>query len=105
MDYSLVGRMPPLASWDAASLSTGLQQLPCMFEACLSQLRATQHTCHLAGPFALVHPPNTRSGPPGLIRLLNQEMLICKGCDLRQVRDADHLLPLRQGLQLPSHSL
>ena len=55
--------------------------------------------------FALVHPPDAGPSPPILARLLNQEMLVGKGRDLRQVRNAHHLLPLGQRLQLSSHRL
>ena len=53
----------------------------------------------------VVHPPDLGLGPPALLRLLNQKMLIRKRRNLRQMGDAQHLLPLGQRLQLSPHRL
>src|ERR1035441_4860270 len=95
----------PRIAYHSSSLPARLQQLPRVLQTRLRQLCAAQHPRHLACPLVLIHPPDRRSRPSTLLLLFNRKMLVRKRRNLRQMRNAHHLLPLRQRLQLAPHRL
>src|ERR1035441_4330038 len=95
----------PRIAYHSSSLPARLQQLPRMLQTRLRQLCAAQHPRPLACPLVLIHPPDRRSRPSTLLLLFNRKMLVRKRRNLRQMRNAHHLLPLRQRLQLAPHRL
>src|SRR5277367_6256626 len=99
----------PDAWWDASwpsegcrglTLSAGFEQMRRMFQAGLGQLRPAQHAGDLLRSFGVVHATNLGLRAPAFLCLFNQKVLIAESCNLRQMRDAQHLLSLRQSLQL-----
>src|SRR5579871_6418453 len=76
-----------------------------MFQAGFSQRCATEHPGYLLRPLRIFHASNLGLGTPALFSLLDQEVLVAKRSNLRQMRDAQHLLSTRQRLQLSPNSL
>ena len=62
------------------------------------QLGAAQHAGHFLLALGLVQLPNRSVRASGALFFLDQKMLIRKGGNLWQVRDAEHLLRARQRL-------
>ena len=76
-----------------------------MFPRSLGKLRPRQHPRHFLGAF---FPGNlTDSGLRAAcgFALLDQVVVIRKGCDLRQVGDAEHLVAFGESLQFLPHGL
>src|SRR6202022_5001598 len=71
-----------------------------VFETGLSQCGTAQHASDLLDPFNIIHPPHIRLGASPFLSLLDKKVLIAKCSDLRQMRNAQHLLALREHLQL-----
>src|SRR5579875_2775076 len=77
-----------------------LQHLLRVTERRLRHRRSADHARDLFGAFGRSQQTNGGVRAPLLLLLLNQEVLIGEGRDLRQVGHAKHLLDARQSLQL-----
>ena len=86
-------------------LSAAFQQMCSMFQAGLGQLGPAQHAGDLLGPLRILHAANLGLRAPALLRLLDQKVLIAERRNLRKMGDAQHLLALRQRLQLSPNRL
>src|ERR1700730_16905466 len=71
----------------------------------LSQLRTRQHACHFFGPFFSTNLAHGSLGATRSFTLLDQVMMVGKGCDLGQVSDAEHLIAFGESLQFLPHGL
>src|SRR5260370_41014341 len=76
-----------------------------MFPRSLRQFGSRQHARHLFSTFFARNLANGSLRPPSSFTLLDNVMMIGKGCDLRQVGDAKHLIAFGERLQFLPHSL
>src|ERR1700678_8660 len=81
------------------------QQMFGVFQAGLSQLGTTKHSGNLLCALRIFHAANVGLGAPALFGFFDQEVLVAKRCNLWKMRDAEHLLALRQRLEFPSNRL
>jgi len=70
-----------------------------MLPRSFSQLSSRQHARHFLGALFAGNLPNGGLRAARSFALLDQVVMIGKGCDLRQVGDAKHLIALRERLQ------
>src|ERR1700722_10839016 len=92
----------PLDRWSYHPVvvsAVGADHLLGMFPRCLGQLRTREHACHFFGALFSCDLSNRGSGSTGGGAFFDQVVLIGKRGNLRKVRDAQHLIGLRQRLQ------
>src|SRR3984885_7087025 len=81
-------------------LPAGFEQMRRMFQAGLGQLGPAKHAGYLLRALGVLHAANLGLGAPALFGLFNQEVLVPKRRNLRQMSNAQYLLTLRQCFEL-----
>lgn len=81
------------------------QHLLGILQGGLGHLRAAQHPCHFLQPLLFPKQPDRGARPALHFLLLDHEMLIGEGRNLRQMGHAQYLLHSRQGFQLLTYRL
>src|SRR5580692_2086907 len=84
-------------------LPAGGDHLRGVLKASVSHLRAAQHARHFVIAGAVVEGADLCLGAALRLALLHYKMLIGEGGDLRQMRDAQHLLAACKCLELVPH--
>src|SRR5438874_1393207 len=92
---------PPLSSlWN---LRVGLEHLLGVLQRCVRDLRAGEHARDLFGAFLGVEPPDAGARAALRFPFLDGVVLVGEGSDLRQMRDAEHLLGARERFEFLAH--
>src|SRR5260370_36023994 len=76
-----------------------------MFPRSLRQFGSRQHARHLFSAFFARNLANGSLRPPSSFTLLDNVMMVGKGCDLRQVGNAEHLIAFGESLQFFPYGL
>src|SRR5579862_5180407 len=82
------------------ALSAGRDHLRGVLEACFRDFCAGQHARDFVGASAVVEDTNLSLGAAVVFALLDSEMLIGEGSDLREVCNAENLLRAAESLEL-----